>query len=203
MLHFLTSRPALATTTSVAALVIGVAVILPVADLRIAKPTVSKPRPPRPLRPRRRSPPTADRPRRLHRADRRRGTETDAATAERSRRRSSIAELTRCREAGRARPPEAEADGRCTADDCERRRDRCRRSLADRSLPAARAHGDGGGAWPSDALRMAEWSRTRCGRSWTTMAEPASTAPPPRCAELDRNRRSKIPRPMPTKRRTR
>jgi Ca-activated chloride channel family protein len=34
MLNFLTSRPALATTTSVAALVIGVAVILPVADLR-------------------------------------------------------------------------------------------------------------------------------------------------------------------------
>jgi Ca-activated chloride channel family protein len=34
MLNFLTSRPALATTTSVAALAIGVAVILPVADLR-------------------------------------------------------------------------------------------------------------------------------------------------------------------------
>lgn len=34
MLNFLTSRPALATTTSIAALVIGVAVILPVADLR-------------------------------------------------------------------------------------------------------------------------------------------------------------------------
>jgi Ca-activated chloride channel family protein len=34
MLNFLTSRPALATTTSVAALLIGVAVILPVADLR-------------------------------------------------------------------------------------------------------------------------------------------------------------------------
>jgi Ca-activated chloride channel homolog len=35
MLNFLTSRPALATTTSIAALVIGVAVILPVADLRL------------------------------------------------------------------------------------------------------------------------------------------------------------------------
>ncbi|MBA3909999.1 MAG: VWA domain-containing protein [Rhodobacter sp.] len=34
MLNLLTSRPALATTTSIAALVIGVAVILPVADLR-------------------------------------------------------------------------------------------------------------------------------------------------------------------------
>jgi Ca-activated chloride channel family protein len=36
MLNFLTSRPALATTTSIAALVIGVAVILPVADLRLS-----------------------------------------------------------------------------------------------------------------------------------------------------------------------
>jgi Ca-activated chloride channel family protein len=35
MLTFLTSRPALATTTSIAALAIGVAVILPVADLRL------------------------------------------------------------------------------------------------------------------------------------------------------------------------
>lgn len=40
MFHYLTSRPALAATTSVAALVIGVAVILPVADLRIGKPVV-------------------------------------------------------------------------------------------------------------------------------------------------------------------
>jgi Ca-activated chloride channel family protein len=40
MFHYLTSRPALAATTSVAALIIGVAVILPVADLRIGKPTV-------------------------------------------------------------------------------------------------------------------------------------------------------------------
>ncbi|MDP3195507.1 MAG: von Willebrand factor type A domain-containing protein [Tabrizicola sp.] len=40
MFHYLTSRPALAATTSVAALLIGVAVILPVADLRIGKPTV-------------------------------------------------------------------------------------------------------------------------------------------------------------------
>ena len=38
MFHYLTSRPALAATTSVAALIIGVAVILPVADLRIGKP---------------------------------------------------------------------------------------------------------------------------------------------------------------------
>ncbi len=38
MLNFLTSRPALATTTSIAALVIGVAVILPVADLRLPQP---------------------------------------------------------------------------------------------------------------------------------------------------------------------
>lgn len=35
MLNFLTSRPALATTTSIAALAIGVAVILPVTDLRL------------------------------------------------------------------------------------------------------------------------------------------------------------------------
>jgi Ca-activated chloride channel family protein len=35
MFHSLTSRPALAATTSVAALIIGVAVILPVADLRL------------------------------------------------------------------------------------------------------------------------------------------------------------------------
>lgn len=40
MFHYLTSRPALAATTSVAALIIGVAVVLPVADLRIGKPTV-------------------------------------------------------------------------------------------------------------------------------------------------------------------
>lgn len=40
MFHYLTSRPALAATTSVAALIIGVAVILPVADLRIGSPTV-------------------------------------------------------------------------------------------------------------------------------------------------------------------
>ena len=48
MLKFLTSRPALAATTSVAALVIGVAVILPVADLRIGQPditTTEKPKP--------------------------------------------------------------------------------------------------------------------------------------------------------------
>ena len=38
MLNFLTSRPALATTTSIAALIIGVAVILPVADLQIGQP---------------------------------------------------------------------------------------------------------------------------------------------------------------------
>lgn len=38
MFHYLTSRPALAATTSVAALIIGVAVILPVADLRLGKP---------------------------------------------------------------------------------------------------------------------------------------------------------------------
>ena len=42
MFHYLTSRPALAATTSVAALIIGVAVILPVADLRIGKPTVAE-----------------------------------------------------------------------------------------------------------------------------------------------------------------
>ena len=41
MLKFLTSRPALAATTSVAALVIGVAVILPIADLRIGQPVVT------------------------------------------------------------------------------------------------------------------------------------------------------------------
>ena len=40
MFQYLTSRPALAATTSVAALILGVAVILPVADLRIGKPTV-------------------------------------------------------------------------------------------------------------------------------------------------------------------
>ena len=40
MFHYLTSRPALAATTSVAALIIGVAVVLPVADLRIGQPTV-------------------------------------------------------------------------------------------------------------------------------------------------------------------
>ncbi|MCX7289035.1 MAG: VWA domain-containing protein, partial [Rhodobacterales bacterium] len=38
MLNSLISRPALAATTSVAALIIGVAVILPVADLRISQP---------------------------------------------------------------------------------------------------------------------------------------------------------------------
>lgn len=38
MLNFLTSRPALATTTSAAALVIGIAVILPVTDLRLSAP---------------------------------------------------------------------------------------------------------------------------------------------------------------------
>lgn len=38
MLNFLTTRPALATTTSIAALAIGVAVILPVADLQIGQP---------------------------------------------------------------------------------------------------------------------------------------------------------------------
>ena len=40
MFHYLTSRPALAISTSAAALLIGVAVILPVADLRIGKPVV-------------------------------------------------------------------------------------------------------------------------------------------------------------------
>lgn len=40
MLNFLTSRPALAVSTSAAALLIGVVVILPVADLRIGKPNV-------------------------------------------------------------------------------------------------------------------------------------------------------------------
>ena len=40
MFHYLTSRPALAATTSVAALLIGVAVILPVADLRIGSPNL-------------------------------------------------------------------------------------------------------------------------------------------------------------------
>ena len=40
MFHYLTSRPALAATTSVAALIIGVAVILPVTDLRIGQPTL-------------------------------------------------------------------------------------------------------------------------------------------------------------------
>ncbi|MBL9050033.1 MAG: VWA domain-containing protein [Tabrizicola sp.] len=39
MFHYLTSRPALAMTTSAAALLIGVAVILPVADLRIGQPS--------------------------------------------------------------------------------------------------------------------------------------------------------------------
>jgi Ca-activated chloride channel family protein len=43
MLTFLTSRPALATTTSIAALVIGVAVILPVADLRLLPPGATPP----------------------------------------------------------------------------------------------------------------------------------------------------------------
>jgi Ca-activated chloride channel family protein len=38
MLNFLTARPALATSASIAALAIGVAVILPVADLRLPKP---------------------------------------------------------------------------------------------------------------------------------------------------------------------
>ena len=45
MFHYLTSRPALAATTSVAALIIGVAVILPVADLRLGKPvTIEAPK---------------------------------------------------------------------------------------------------------------------------------------------------------------
>jgi Ca-activated chloride channel homolog len=42
MFHYLTSRPALAMTTSVAALLIGVAMILPVADLRIGSPVAPK-----------------------------------------------------------------------------------------------------------------------------------------------------------------
>ncbi len=42
MFHYLTSRPALAATTSVAALIIGVAVILPVTDLRIGTPVVTE-----------------------------------------------------------------------------------------------------------------------------------------------------------------
>ena len=45
MLSYLVSRPALAATTSVAALVIGVAVLLPVADLRLGQPT-PQPSPP-------------------------------------------------------------------------------------------------------------------------------------------------------------
>lgn len=43
MFHYLTSRPALAATTSVAALLIGVAVILPVTDLRIGAPVRPEP----------------------------------------------------------------------------------------------------------------------------------------------------------------
>ncbi|MFN4191596.1 MAG: von Willebrand factor type A domain-containing protein [Tabrizicola sp.] len=43
MFHYLTSRPALAATTSVAALLIGVAVILPVSDLRIGTSDRSEP----------------------------------------------------------------------------------------------------------------------------------------------------------------
>jgi Ca-activated chloride channel family protein len=43
MFQYLTSRPALAATTSVAALLIGVAVILPVADLRIGTPVAEAP----------------------------------------------------------------------------------------------------------------------------------------------------------------
>jgi Ca-activated chloride channel homolog len=45
MFHYLTSRPALAMTTSAAALLIGVAVILPVADLRIGAPVAVPPSP--------------------------------------------------------------------------------------------------------------------------------------------------------------
>ncbi|OYW53436.1 MAG: hypothetical protein B7Z10_06195 [Rhodobacterales bacterium 32-66-7] len=45
MLKTLTSRPALAATTSIAALVIGVAVFLPVADLRMGQPDVLTPEP--------------------------------------------------------------------------------------------------------------------------------------------------------------
>ncbi|CAN1544981.1 vWA_subgroup domain containing protein [Paracoccaceae bacterium] len=51
MLKFLTSRPALAATTSVAALVIGVAVILPIADLRIGQPVVTTTEKPKPEAP--------------------------------------------------------------------------------------------------------------------------------------------------------
>ena len=40
MLNYLTSRPALATTTSIAALLIGAAVILPVADMRFGQTTL-------------------------------------------------------------------------------------------------------------------------------------------------------------------
>jgi Ca-activated chloride channel homolog len=47
MFTFLTSRPALAMTTSAAALLIGVAVILPVTDLRIGGPVVPTPDPTR------------------------------------------------------------------------------------------------------------------------------------------------------------
>jgi Ca-activated chloride channel family protein len=43
MLGYLTSRPALAMTTSAAALVIGVAVVLPVADLRLPRPEAPTP----------------------------------------------------------------------------------------------------------------------------------------------------------------
>jgi Ca-activated chloride channel family protein len=43
MLNFLASRPALAMTTSAAALVIGVAVVLPVADLRLSRPGAGAP----------------------------------------------------------------------------------------------------------------------------------------------------------------
>ena len=51
MLKFIASRPALAATTSVAALVIGVAVILPVADLRIGQPEVTTNEKPKPEAP--------------------------------------------------------------------------------------------------------------------------------------------------------
>ena len=47
MLNLLTSRPALAATTSIAALLIGVAVILPVTDLRIGQPVIPTPDPTR------------------------------------------------------------------------------------------------------------------------------------------------------------
>ena len=43
MLTFLTSRPALAATTSIAALMIGVAVILPIADIRIGQSPLQQP----------------------------------------------------------------------------------------------------------------------------------------------------------------